>query len=89
MLQEKIKEIEKEMNDYFILLQESETPKEQIRYRGILQGLEMALLILKESRENSIGTNVCPVCKEKIVLCSPIVQDGEVTYHSDCYFKVK
>lgn len=48
MLQEKIQEIEKEMNDYLLLWSEADSRTEKARYRGVLQGLEYALMILKE-----------------------------------------
>lgn len=48
MLQEKIQEIEKEMCDYLILWNETDSRTEKARYSGVLQGLEYALMILKE-----------------------------------------
>lgn len=47
ILQEKIKEIEKEMNDYLLLWGETDSRTERARYSGVLQGLEYALMILK------------------------------------------
>lgn len=50
MLEEKIRQIEMEMNDYYILLHDSEIEEERARYRGVLQGLHMALMILREQQ---------------------------------------
>lgn len=48
MLQDKIREIEMEMDGYLVLLHESEKEKERAKYRGVIQGLSIALMILKE-----------------------------------------
>ena len=47
ILQEKIKEIAKETNDYLLLWGETDSRTERARYSGVLQGLEYALMILK------------------------------------------
>lgn len=84
MLEEKIRQIEMEMDGYHLLLHESETPKEKVRYRGVLQGFQMALAILREQK--IVDSDTCPVCGQTVLdVFSPRVRVGKFTYHIDCY----
>lgn len=49
MLKDKIEEIELEKQAYYLLYLGSKSCEEKARYKGVLQGFDVALSILKDS----------------------------------------
>ena len=94
MLDNKIKQIEELAKDYTLLMQQDKELKNKNRYRGVVQGLNLALGILKEQGkikedyEESIKQFICPVCGLTVAqMFYPVVQIGEEVFHVECYDK--
>lgn len=52
VFESKVNEIEELMTEYSLLLQHEETVKGKSRYKGVIQGLGLAVNILKHSSDN-------------------------------------
>ena len=86
MLKDKIEEIELEKQAYYLLYLESKNCEEKARYKGVLQGFDVALSILNETNFRECG--ICPICREYITnVAGTTVDSGNFTYHASCYEK--